>query len=180
MDYSLPGSSIHGISQARQLRRVAIPFSRGPSSPRDQTRVSYISGGFFTVWAAREAPIYEEFKVNLGALKTPGVQIHRAKNWGDKTCSLLCINVLPTKYTCRGELFRRSLWKEKKNLYRNSENTGDIKGIWNHCSWEEENIDFLVKLSLTNYYLFTHNSLRKFEHTWNSELNIFYSLENSV
>ena len=31
MDYNLPGSSVHGILQARILEWVAIPFSRGPS-----------------------------------------------------------------------------------------------------------------------------------------------------
>ena len=35
MDCSLPGSSVHGISQARILERRAIPFSRGSSWPRD-------------------------------------------------------------------------------------------------------------------------------------------------
>ena len=52
--YSLPGSSVHGIFQARILEWVAIPFSRGSSWPRDQTWVSCIAGGFFTVWASRE------------------------------------------------------------------------------------------------------------------------------
>ena len=33
MDYSLPGSSVHGILQARMLEWVAIPFSRGSSRP---------------------------------------------------------------------------------------------------------------------------------------------------
>ena len=33
MDCSLPDSSVHGISQARILEWVAIPFSRGSSSP---------------------------------------------------------------------------------------------------------------------------------------------------
>ena len=42
MDYSLPGSSIHGILQARILEWVAISFSRGSSRPRDQPRVSHI------------------------------------------------------------------------------------------------------------------------------------------
>ena len=36
MDCSLPGSSVHGILQARILERVAVPFSRGSSWPRDQ------------------------------------------------------------------------------------------------------------------------------------------------
>ena len=35
MDCSLPGSSVHGISQARVLEWVAVSFSRGSSQPRD-------------------------------------------------------------------------------------------------------------------------------------------------
>ena len=34
MDCSLPGSSVHGILQARILESVSIPFSRGSSQPR--------------------------------------------------------------------------------------------------------------------------------------------------
>ena len=49
------GSSVHGISQARILEWVAIPFSRGSSQPRDQTQVSCIASRFFTIWATREA-----------------------------------------------------------------------------------------------------------------------------
>ena len=36
MDCSLPGSSVHGILQARILQWVVIPFSRGSSQPRDR------------------------------------------------------------------------------------------------------------------------------------------------
>ena len=43
MDYSLPGSSVHGIFQARILEWVAVPSSRGSSWPRDWTHASYIS-----------------------------------------------------------------------------------------------------------------------------------------
>ena len=42
VDYSPPGSSAHGILQARILEWVAIPFSRGSSPPRDGTQVSCI------------------------------------------------------------------------------------------------------------------------------------------
>ena len=42
MDCSLPGSSIHGIFQARVLEWIAISFSRGSSRARDRTHVSYI------------------------------------------------------------------------------------------------------------------------------------------
>ena len=43
MDHSLPGSSVHGILQARILEWVAMSFSRGSSRPRDRTQVSRIS-----------------------------------------------------------------------------------------------------------------------------------------
>ena len=55
MDCTLPGSSVHGIFQARVLEWVAISFSRGSSRPRDQSQVSHIVGRHFTVWATREA-----------------------------------------------------------------------------------------------------------------------------
>ena len=54
MDCSLPGSSVHGIFQARVLEWIAISFSRGSSQPRDQTRVSCIVDRCFTIWATRE------------------------------------------------------------------------------------------------------------------------------
>ena len=51
---SLPGSSVHGVFQARALEWAAIPFSRGSPRPRDRTRVSHIVGRRFTVWASGE------------------------------------------------------------------------------------------------------------------------------
>ena len=53
---SPPGSSVHGILQARILEWVAISFSRGSSQPRDRTQVSHIAGRRFNLWATREAP----------------------------------------------------------------------------------------------------------------------------
>ena len=50
MDCRLPGSSVHGILQARILEWVAIPFSSGSSQPGDRTWVSCIAGSF-TNWA---------------------------------------------------------------------------------------------------------------------------------
>ena len=43
MDCSSPGFSVHGILQARILKRVAISYSRGSSQPRNWTRVSCVS-----------------------------------------------------------------------------------------------------------------------------------------
>ena len=54
-DYSLPGSSVHGILQARILEWVTISFSRGSSRPRDRAQVSYIGGRRFNLWPTREA-----------------------------------------------------------------------------------------------------------------------------
>ena len=51
--------TVHGILQGRTLERVAFPFSRGSSQPRDWTQASHIAGGFFTSWATREAPTEE-------------------------------------------------------------------------------------------------------------------------
>ena len=63
MDYHLPGSSVHGLLQARILEWVAIPFSRRPFWQRDLTQVLPISGRFFTIWAlflAQSLDMYSE------------------------------------------------------------------------------------------------------------------------
>ena len=53
MDCSLPGSSVHGIFQAKMLEWVVISFSRALSWTRDQTHSP--ASGFFTTEATREA-----------------------------------------------------------------------------------------------------------------------------
>ena len=60
VECSPPGSSVHGILQARVLEWVAISFSRGSSPPRDRTSISYVSwlaGGFFTTSATWEVSL---------------------------------------------------------------------------------------------------------------------------
>ena len=55
---SPPGSSVHGILQARKLEMVAMPFSRGRSQTRDETHISMslaLAGGFFTTSTTWEA-----------------------------------------------------------------------------------------------------------------------------
>ena len=49
MDYSLPALLSIGILQTRILEWFAMPSSRGSVQPRDQTQVSQIAGGFFTI-----------------------------------------------------------------------------------------------------------------------------------
>ena len=53
MDWSPPGSSVHGIFQARILECVAISFSRGSSRSRDQTCVSL----HFLLWKVDSLPL---------------------------------------------------------------------------------------------------------------------------
>ena len=76
MDCSPPGPSVHGILQARTLEWAAMPFSRGSSQPRNQTRVSLmppvLAGGFFTTsatWkASMQYPQREREKRELGSV----------------------------------------------------------------------------------------------------------------
>ena len=55
-DCSPPGSSVHGISQARVIEWVAISFSRGSSQPRDGTCISCIDRRILYYWSTSEAP----------------------------------------------------------------------------------------------------------------------------
>ena len=48
MDCNPPGSSVHGIFQARIQEWVAISFSRGSSWPREWNHSSCLASGFFT------------------------------------------------------------------------------------------------------------------------------------
>ena len=48
MGCNRPGTSVHGILQARVLDWIAISSSSGSSSPRDRTLLSCLAGGFFT------------------------------------------------------------------------------------------------------------------------------------
>ena len=55
MDWSLPDSPVYGILQERMLEWVAILFSSRSSQPGNWTQISCIVGGFFTIWATKEA-----------------------------------------------------------------------------------------------------------------------------
>ena len=78
MDCSLPGSSVHGILQARILEPVALPSSRGPSWPRNQTPIScssYSAGRFFTA-----EPPGNPFKLYTWGLNTT-ICLEIIKSW---------------------------------------------------------------------------------------------------
>ena len=58
LDCSLPGSSVHGISQTRIVEWIVISFSRGSFWPRDWTSVSCIGRRILNQWATWEAQIH--------------------------------------------------------------------------------------------------------------------------
>ena len=109
MDCSPPGSSVHGILQARILEWVTIPCSGGPSWPRDRMHVFCIVGRFFTteppekpqnmqLWrlqglhmGEREGmesrePTLKGHGQNLSCSETPCRSSNMTGAWGRPTC----------------------------------------------------------------------------------------------
>ena len=83
MDYSLPGSAVHGIFQAIVLEWIAISFSRGSSQTRDWTQVSCIVDRHFTVWATRK--VVDTYNGILSSLKKEEVSnmcYNKNEPWG--------------------------------------------------------------------------------------------------
>ena len=92
MDLSLPGSSVHGVLQARILEWVPMPSSRGSSRPRDRTCVSCVSctaGGFFTTEPLGKPADY----CNIGYLSS----FHILVLFSDSLSDVLCLR---TSHTC--------------------------------------------------------------------------------
>ena len=82
MACSLPGSSVHGILQARILEWLAIPSSRGSFWPGKLVSacVSYIASGFFINWATWEARIQDrEWNLKVNSEKPKSKIRHRLK-----------------------------------------------------------------------------------------------------
>ena len=104
MDFSLPGSSVHGLSQARILEWVAIPFSRGSSQPRGGTRVFCIEGRFFTIWVKEtQISCMNTYKWNL-------------ERWYVWTSSQGSSGVADRPQTC-GHRRERKGWGKLKSIY---------------------------------------------------------------
>ena len=82
MDCSLPGSSVHGVFQARVLEWVAMPSSRGSSQPRGQTHISLclcIAGKFFTTrvtWEGLHLNVVPHFSLNFSSTFFPDLSHH--------------------------------------------------------------------------------------------------------
>ena len=85
LDCRPAGSSVQGILQARILEQIVISSSKGSSWPRDQTWVScvsYIAGGFFTLWAIGKALYSYNLSLLISCLKmanfTSGYATHKS------------------------------------------------------------------------------------------------------
>ena len=127
MDCSLPGSSVHGILQARILEWVAIPFSRGSSQPSDQTQVSSVVGGFLTIWATREASSSVQFSnCHVWLFVTPWTAARQASMSIVKSWSLLKLMsvelVMPSNHLilCRPLLLLPSIFPSIRVFFNES------------------------------------------------------------
>ena len=78
MDYSPPGSSVHGISQARILAWGT--FSRGSSWFRDKTWITCIGRQILYHWVTREPP-YKEYTKEIHIEKTRRSLQTATRNW---------------------------------------------------------------------------------------------------
>ena len=66
MDYGLPGSSVHGISQGRVLEWVAISSSMGSSRPGEEPESPGLASGFFTTEPPGKSP-YSAYMTNYNS-----------------------------------------------------------------------------------------------------------------
>ena len=102
VDCNPPGSSVHGILQARILEWAAISFFRGSSRPRDRTWVSGIAGRCFIPWATRST--INTIKVLLHSFTWPvclhflnpsWIFFHRIKRTSEWKFHVLLIGLIP-------------------------------------------------------------------------------------
>ena len=109
VDCSPPGSSVHGILQARILKWVAISFSRGSSQPSDRTRVSCIAGRHFILWATNSESTAKHSQPIRGIHSRVRTTIWLNAGGGASAC-------LPAR-VCIDDLWgrkSRGIWQEKK------------------------------------------------------------------
>ena len=135
MDCSPPGSSVHGISQARILEWVAISFSSRPSWPKDQTLplvFSALAGRFFTTGPPGK-PLYTstwhllfwdsitfiDIKVSsviASSTLSPGIQRTVLSEHLNHTCATAPVHSLPLwSVEC---LLRLPMEKSYLNIHR--------------------------------------------------------------
>ena len=116
---SPPGSSVHGILQARLLEWEAISFSRGSSQPRDQIQVSCISRQILYHSTTREAPHLWVWKHNLRRMIGKIAQFVTASYFSNSFFHL-CTHtqrVDPSHFRYMVCIFVWSLWFKRSMMY---------------------------------------------------------------
>ena len=116
MDYSSPGSSVHGDSPGKNTGVGSHSLFQESSQCRDQNQVSHIAGRFFTIWATKETQ----------------QQIIRNKSWeNNPTYHQVIKNKIPRNKSNQGAKTPVP-WKfqdtDKRHWRLNNQ-----KDIW--CSW---------------------------------------------
>ena len=102
MDCRLPGSSDHGISQARILEWVAISSSWGSSQPRDRTHISYIGRQILYRWATRQTALLHYSTLTAKRICFPDNQQQSSYDHTNSACACLSSKLLsegPVEYT---------------------------------------------------------------------------------
>ena len=97
VDYSLPGSSVHGVFQARIREWVAISFSRRSSQLRNWIWVSHIVGRCFTIGATREVKMnrhsrgghFQDWELSRGSYKAGVRNGNACGTVGERLSSIL-------------------------------------------------------------------------------------------
>ena len=85
MDYSLPGSSVHGIFQARILSRLPFPSPGDLPDPGTKPISSALAGGFFTT--APSGKPFSKVGIKNKLSVALRVVIIKTKHMGSTECS---------------------------------------------------------------------------------------------
>ena len=122
LDCSPPGSSVHGILQARILEWVAVPSSQGSSRPRDRTHISYVSC--------------------IGRWEAPPGKFLTDVYLSPNSCTALSMSIIPQQsnlkgFKCKKEHISHPSWQDSLKLnitqiFLMSKN-GIYNEFLNHC-----------------------------------------------
>ena len=154
----LPGSSVHGILQARILEWVAMSFSRESPWPRDQTQVSYASGSLLH-WRQ----IFNDWATSLGVplsflIIVLGIIISKSKS--------------SHKVPCPNPCSAPHLTKSKRKLYNVLEGTKWFNLIVPLASLILPTLEFSV-FSQLSWYLPTSTSSHFLFHFRGPDTHVF-------
>ena len=142
MDCGSPGSSVHGIFQARILEWIATSFSRGASQPRYWTRVSHTAGRLSTIWATRKAILAYDLAIPLETYPRE-INTHKNKTAYKGLWQLCPWSPKLETSTSTGEWINRLKYIHKMDycLAANRNNWYTLQYRWNSnasCTVEEE------------------------------------------